>query len=61
MVFTVRRLVDLRFAEPPVCLHCDKPFDKPYQRNPEMETHGENIVLTCPHCGCWTVFKMERV
>lgn len=57
----MRRLTNLRFAEKPVCIHCEAPFEKPYQRLPEMEIHGETCVLACPLCGCMTVFRMVKV
>jgi hypothetical protein len=39
-------------------MHCDRPFDKPYRRLPEMEGRDANkCVLECPYCGLMTVFQ----
>jgi hypothetical protein len=51
-----RKLNKINLEEGAACMHCDHMFEYPYDRQPEMENAGENIVLKCPHCNLFTVF-----
>lgn len=54
----MRRLNQLQLEPHSACLHCDREFDRPYQRMPEIESPG-TVVLKCHYCGLFTVFVME--
>jgi len=57
---TPRRLNQLKLEPDSRCLHCDRVFEKPYQRMPELEKGRIDVcVLKCPECGLYTVFEME--
>ena len=57
-----RRLNQIYFApgSDVRCLHCEHLFEKPYDRNPEMEPDPFTLVLRCPECGLLTVFKEQH-
>jgi hypothetical protein len=38
-------------------MHCDRPFEKPYNRMPELETTPDVRVLKCSECDLLTVFQ----
>ena len=55
-----RRLNQIKLEAGAACMHCDKPFERPYQRMPEIEGTSGKVVLVCPHCGCYTIFEEEK-
>ena len=42
------------------CIHCDDPFERPYERVPEVEGTSGNVILKCQYCGLMTVFTEVR-
>jgi hypothetical protein len=57
----MRKLNQIKFAseDDAKCMHCDRPFEKPYNRMPELETAPDVRVLKCAECGYLTVFRAE--
>lgn len=56
-----RKLNQIKFAseDDAKCMHCDRPFAKPYNRMPELETTPDVRVLQCAEYGYLTVFRAE--
>lgn len=50
-----RKLNNVKLEDGAVCMHCEVPFDRPYESMPECESPG-NLVLKCRHCGYFTIF-----
>lgn len=50
-----RKLNNVKLEDGASCMHCEVPFDRPYERMPERESPG-NLVLKCQHCGYFTIF-----
>jgi len=57
----MRKLNQIKFAseDDAKCFHCDRPFAKPYNRMPELETTPDVRVLKCAECGNLTVLRAE--
>lgn len=56
-----RKLNKINLEPGAACEHCRHVFERPYDRQPEMEDSSGKVVLECPHCGRFTVFvEQER-
>lgn len=53
----MRKLNQIKFAseDDAKCMHCERPFEKPYNRMPELESTPDTRVLKCAACGLLTV------
>ena len=54
-----RRFNNISLEDGAACMHCDHPFERPYDRQPDWETVS-TVVLRCPECGNMTVFSDPR-
>ena len=54
-----RKLNQIKLEDNAACIHCDKPFEKPYRRLPEVEGTSGRVVLECPHCGRMSIFEEQ--
>jgi DNA-directed RNA polymerase subunit RPC12/RpoP len=52
-----RRLNQIHLEKGAACIHCDAPFEKPYERMPEIEGTSGNAVLRCQNCGNFSIFE----
>lgn len=52
-----RKLNKIDLEPGAACMHCDHVFERPYDRQPEIEGTSGKIVLKCQHCGLFTVFE----
>ena len=51
-----RRLNKILLEPGATCMHCDRLFERPYERMPELEGTSGRVVLKCQHCGLLTIF-----
>lgn len=53
-----RKLNQIQLKPDAACIHCGEKFERPYDRQPELEGNtGTRVVLKCQHCNCYTVFN----
>lgn len=52
-----RRLNQITIEPGSKCDHCDREFERPYERMPEMEGTSGRVVLKCQYCGLCSVFQ----
>jgi hypothetical protein len=57
-----RKLNKIQLVPDAACVHCGEKFERPYDRQPELEGNsGTRVVLKCQHCNCCTAFNsVER-
>jgi DNA-directed RNA polymerase subunit RPC12/RpoP len=55
-----RKLNQINLEPGSACWHCERTFERPYERMPEFEGTSGKAVLRCPDCGCFTIFETRE-